>query len=328
VGVFTALDPFEGMMQRPMSLNGYSYVEGNPITNSDPSGKQRDCSADKLKNCALEGSECEVICLFADRWMETARKFNDPAFTNLSDEAFAAMIAAKFIFEDATRFNSTSGLLNQLFSGAGTDLTFRSVWEQFNEISFGPGNIPLAQAINAAEWWRENASCLGFNPSIFNTGLYDEAFVQQCFPTPYSVVPRCTIISTPSNRATIELNSFEGQTTWDEWLAVIILQAAFRARTINERNDTRGWNNPRVVDGDQNQLSVYILARAQLDWTKGDSELYDLILSNFMQGAYDWTRAVTSIRDNTHEFWPELNSLYTGGYREFTDQERAAFNLP
>gem|GEM_PF-2355200 len=37
-GVFTSLDPFEGMTQRPMSLNGYGWVEGNVINRVDPSG--------------------------------------------------------------------------------------------------------------------------------------------------------------------------------------------------------------------------------------------------------------------------------------------------
>lgn len=31
VGVFASLDPFEGVIDDPMSLNGYSYVNGNPI---------------------------------------------------------------------------------------------------------------------------------------------------------------------------------------------------------------------------------------------------------------------------------------------------------
>jgi RHS repeat-associated protein len=38
VGVFTGRDPFEGMMGRPMSLNGYSWVEGNTPNLVDPLG--------------------------------------------------------------------------------------------------------------------------------------------------------------------------------------------------------------------------------------------------------------------------------------------------
>ena len=37
-GVFTALDPFEGILIRPMSLNGYSWVEGNTPNRVDPTG--------------------------------------------------------------------------------------------------------------------------------------------------------------------------------------------------------------------------------------------------------------------------------------------------
>jgi len=39
IGVFTTLDPFEGMASRPMSLNGYSWVEGNVPNKVDRSGK-------------------------------------------------------------------------------------------------------------------------------------------------------------------------------------------------------------------------------------------------------------------------------------------------
>ncbi len=38
IGVFNSLDPFEGTMGRPMSLNGYAYVEGNTPNRVDPSG--------------------------------------------------------------------------------------------------------------------------------------------------------------------------------------------------------------------------------------------------------------------------------------------------
>ncbi|GAB5426430.1 MAG: hypothetical protein Crog4KO_35770 [Crocinitomicaceae bacterium] len=39
MGMFNALDPFEGMMSDPMSMNGYAYVHGNPINLTDPSGE-------------------------------------------------------------------------------------------------------------------------------------------------------------------------------------------------------------------------------------------------------------------------------------------------
>ncbi len=38
IGVFNSLDPFEGLVARPMSLNGYSWVEGNVPNMVDPSG--------------------------------------------------------------------------------------------------------------------------------------------------------------------------------------------------------------------------------------------------------------------------------------------------
>ena len=39
MGVFPSLDPFEGMHSRPMSLNGYAWVEGNAPNAIDPAGK-------------------------------------------------------------------------------------------------------------------------------------------------------------------------------------------------------------------------------------------------------------------------------------------------
>jgi RHS repeat-associated protein len=38
LGAFTALDPVSGFEEKPMSLNGYGYVEGNPVNWRDPSG--------------------------------------------------------------------------------------------------------------------------------------------------------------------------------------------------------------------------------------------------------------------------------------------------
>jgi RHS repeat-associated protein len=37
-GRFTGRDPFDGMLEEPLSLNKYGYVHGNPINNTDPTG--------------------------------------------------------------------------------------------------------------------------------------------------------------------------------------------------------------------------------------------------------------------------------------------------
>jgi RHS repeat-associated protein len=40
LGMFLSHDPWEGNVQRPESLNGWNYVEGNPVNHIDPSGLQ------------------------------------------------------------------------------------------------------------------------------------------------------------------------------------------------------------------------------------------------------------------------------------------------
>ena len=48
LGAFSALDPFEGMQDRPMSLNGYSWVEGNVSNMIDPSGLSGQIDCDNI----------------------------------------------------------------------------------------------------------------------------------------------------------------------------------------------------------------------------------------------------------------------------------------
>jgi RHS repeat-associated protein len=63
LGTFLSLDPFEGMQGRPMSLNRYSWVEGNPVMNVDASGK---CTMKKLNIPATESETtlCNAQHLF------------------------------------------------------------------------------------------------------------------------------------------------------------------------------------------------------------------------------------------------------------------------
>ncbi len=64
LATFSSLDPFEGVHNRPMSLNGYSWVEGNTPNMTDPSGRIALLAA--LLNaglCQQQGSDfCRQRC--------------------------------------------------------------------------------------------------------------------------------------------------------------------------------------------------------------------------------------------------------------------------
>jgi RHS repeat-associated protein len=56
IGGWLSLDPFEGMAGRPMSLNGYMYVEGNVVNLTDSTGRCVDpavCQIIELMNPKL-----------------------------------------------------------------------------------------------------------------------------------------------------------------------------------------------------------------------------------------------------------------------------------
>jgi RHS repeat-associated protein len=76
LGAFISLDPFEGVMQRPMSLNGYSWVEGNTVNATDASGAFASLNSanplallNSLNSCSygssLSGNNCVQNCAYA-----------------------------------------------------------------------------------------------------------------------------------------------------------------------------------------------------------------------------------------------------------------------
>jgi RHS repeat-associated protein len=71
LGVFTALDPFEGKTCTSMSLNGYSWVEGNAINATDPSGLDKNLADAMNKGMckpADQQRDCSTCTVWYERW--------------------------------------------------------------------------------------------------------------------------------------------------------------------------------------------------------------------------------------------------------------------
>lgn len=56
-GTFLSIDPFEGNINNPMSLNGYAYAYGNPVNLVDPSGMYGE-RPEAWSNCNSPASDC------------------------------------------------------------------------------------------------------------------------------------------------------------------------------------------------------------------------------------------------------------------------------
>jgi len=96
VGVFASLDPFEGINSRPMSMNGYSWVEGNVANWTDPSGRQ---TYDPDRSISAV-AECYAECL------------DNPCYFNLQARRETAWIGQCAYF-----FTNATGLFCDPFTG-------------------------------------------------------------------------------------------------------------------------------------------------------------------------------------------------------------------
>jgi RHS repeat-associated protein len=62
LGVFASLDPFEGMMDRAMSINGYGWVEGNVVNAVDPTGNAPTCQTASDCSCYSDNKALFDLC--------------------------------------------------------------------------------------------------------------------------------------------------------------------------------------------------------------------------------------------------------------------------
>jgi RHS repeat-associated protein len=69
IGIFSALDPWEGVAANAMSLNGYSWVEGNVPNFTDPSGQITEADCNRTNLDALP-DDVQIKCDYARRLNE------------------------------------------------------------------------------------------------------------------------------------------------------------------------------------------------------------------------------------------------------------------
>jgi RHS repeat-associated protein len=160
LGIFPSLDPFEGGVQRPMSLNGYSWVEGRVINAVDPTGYA-------LTRGQVESGEAQYSCNcgWID-WGHTDQRFN--SIELLRNLQYAANNPGNF-----WGFRYRSGV------------TLGGTWlELFNDIAIIPDN-EIKQRYNSNP---ESIEALAISILMDGSETFEQnqAFLEQFIPGPDS----------------------------------------------------------------------------------------------------------------------------------------------
>lgn len=173
VGVFTALDPFEGMAQRPMSLNGYSWVEGNPINMVDPSGTCPAGYVDVAGNCAPIAIR-ESLCASND--LLEAKRYADPTRTewNSGLELWLTQIKAQCVLENGGSSLEKLADLSDFVAGAYANdrLGYINLMSQVVIGTYAGAAVRSLQAGGCAGWGREPKDCPSNTQFLDDTGFH------------------------------------------------------------------------------------------------------------------------------------------------------------
>ena len=187
------------------------------------------------------------------------------------------MVAAKFLFEDATIY------ADQQLAGVGRELVTLPLsflhdrprnWIENalfgGEISWGPANIPLPLAIQNLEWWEQNYKCFGLSFDDIHTDYYDARDDRNWLESWFW--------GSEQTELTRELQTGEGAV---HAVALAMLQSASRARQY--------WAS---IDEPAHELSAYTIALGVNAYTASDNTLYTVSGWTAKGAHWDWVEAI------------------------------------
>jgi RHS repeat-associated protein len=293
-GRFTQRDPWLGTPVDPLTLNPYIYALANPVNFSDPSGYQS------------ESEEVYIRQLYNQHLEDIADRLNVHSLTNLSNDAFATMIAARILVEDATAFadRQPRGNLSELLIALvglrpwARDLLADAVFG--DEISWGPANMRLDFVMSNLEWWETAYLDLGLNFEDVHTYYYDARdrgwFLQW-------------LIGNEENMLELELMLDEGTANQ---MALAILQSSWRARQYRQRKYLESGGCEQIPE-----LSAYIIAMGIRFYGETDETLYTVSGWTSRGMPWDWVEAM----DDTANAL-DLHITRYVDYVPYTDEEK------
>jgi RHS repeat-associated protein len=259
-GRFTRADPWKGVLDRDGVYNAYAYANQNPTRFRDPSGH------------ISEGEKIFIRTVYDWYIKDTTERLNVRSLTNLSDNGFATMIAARIIVEDASIFaeDQPKGTGRQMATLPVSILKphLRDELEKKafgGEISWGPANMRLDFVTANLQWWEQHYSDYDLELEDVHTHYYSArergAFLRW-------------LLGDEGVQLTWELQTAEG--TADQ-MALAILRSSWRARQYFKTQSSCRYEPP---------LSAYRIAIGIIHFRESDVTLYEP--SSWTSKGFQW----------------------------------------